>query len=127
MGEATTVASTSSAPIAFLAPSNNGRVSGKNWKSQKTATVRSHLQRGAKTTSWEARKERDTKAAATKALQKEMKNEKAAELQRRRDTIKERREKAEEKKRLEEMKAKMSAKKLARVRKRQGRSKKVNH
>jgi len=127
MGEAVTVASASSAPIAFLAPSNNGRVSGKNWKSPKTATVRSHLQRAVRTTSWEARKERETKNAAIKALQKELKDEKAAELQRQRDTIKERREKAEEKKRLEEMKAKMSAKKLARVRKRQGRSKKVNH
>jgi Cgr1 family len=43
---------------------------------------RSHLQRGVKTTSWETRKERDTKAAAIKALQKVLKDEKAAELQR---------------------------------------------
>jgi len=46
------------------------------------ASRRSHLQRGVKTTSWEARKERDTKAAAIKALQNELKDEKAAELQR---------------------------------------------
>ncbi|PVG01935.1 hypothetical protein CPB86DRAFT_689759, partial [Serendipita vermifera] len=109
-----------------LAASSKGRVSGKNWKQQKTATVRSHLQTGVRTKSWDERRRKDTKMAAVKALQKELKDEKLAEIQRKREITKERKEKAEEKKRLEEMKAKMSAKKLARMRRRQGRTKKIN-
>ncbi|CCA75298.1 hypothetical protein PIIN_09283 [Serendipita indica DSM 11827] len=109
-----------------LAASSSGRVSGKNWKTRKTATVRSNLPTGVKTKSWQERKRKDTQMAAVKALQKELKDEKLAEIQRRKEITKERKERAEERKRLEEMKAKMSAKKLARMRRRQGRTKKIN-
>ncbi|KAG8758489.1 rRNA-processing protein cgr1 [Serendipita sp. 396] len=106
--------------------SKTGRVSGKNWKTQKTATVRSNLPNGVKSRSWEDRKRKDTQLAAVKALQKELQDEKKAEIQRRREITQERKERALERQRLEEMKAKMSAKKLARMRKRQGRTKKIN-
>ncbi|KIM25469.1 hypothetical protein M408DRAFT_74331 [Serendipita vermifera MAFF 305830] len=118
-----------------LAPTKAGRVSGKNWKGAKTPTVRnstkysfsrSNLPRGVKSKSWEDRKRKDTQLTAVKALEKELKDEKAAELARRREVTKERKDRVEEKRRLEEMKAKMSAKKLARVRRRQGRTKKIN-
>ncbi|KAJ7706320.1 hypothetical protein B0H17DRAFT_1036723 [Mycena rosella] len=65
-------------PVA-LAPSASGRVSGKNWKQQKTATVRSHLQDGVKTKSWEDRVAQTKKAHAIKKLQTELKDEKQAE------------------------------------------------
>jgi len=115
-----------SAPVIPLASSGGGRVSGKNWKGTKTATVRSHLPTGVKSKSWEERKRKDTKIVAIKALEKELKDEKLAEIQRKREITKQRKERLEEKQRLEEMKAKMSAKKLARVRRRQGRTKKIN-
>jgi rRNA-processing protein CGR1 len=43
---------------------------------------RSHLPRGVKSKSWEERKQKDTKSAAVNALQKELKDEKQAEIQR---------------------------------------------
>ncbi|RDB29411.1 rRNA-processing protein CGR1 [Hypsizygus marmoreus] len=112
-------------PIA-LPSSSNGRVSGKAWKAQKTATVRSQLPPGVKTKSWEDRMFKTQKALAIKKLQTELKEEKQAEIQRRREVTMERKKAAEERQRLEEAKAKMGAKKAARLRRRAGRTKKIN-
>ncbi|KAJ7042376.1 hypothetical protein C8F04DRAFT_1075698 [Mycena alexandri] len=111
-------------PIA-LAPTANGRVSGKSWKLQKTATVRSYLQDGVKTKSWEDRLAQTKKAQAIKKVEAELRDEKQAEATRRREITLARKKAAEERRRLEEDKAKMGARKAARLRRRAGRSKKV--
>jgi len=109
-----------------LAQSSQGRVSGKPWKAPKTATVRSHLPRGVKTKTWEDRMEKTQKALAIKKLETELKEEKKAEIERRREITKERKKAAEERQRLEEAKAKMGARKAARLRRKAGRTKKIN-
>ncbi|KZT30686.1 hypothetical protein NEOLEDRAFT_1144262 [Neolentinus lepideus HHB14362 ss-1] len=65
-----------------VAPSSNGRASGKPWKYRKTATVRSSLPAGVKTKKWEERMEKTKRAAAVKKLQTELKEEKQAEITR---------------------------------------------
>ncbi|KAI0778494.1 hypothetical protein BD413DRAFT_465035 [Trametes elegans] len=132
-----------------LAPSARGRVSGKAWKVPKSATVRSHLPDGVKTTKWEARMEKTKKEQAIKKLQAELKQEKADEIKRRKEITLERKKAAEERQRLEEAKAKvrspttcslpcdrltvlehftqMGAKRAARLRRKMGRTKKINH
>ena len=110
-----------------LAPSANGRTSGKPWKAQKSPTVRSQLSRGVKTKSWQDRMEKTQKALAIKKLQNELKDEKHAERQRRKEITLERKKAAEERRRLEEAKAKMGARKAARLRKKAGLTKKINH
>ncbi|KAF7306794.1 rRNA-processing protein [Mycena indigotica] len=102
-----------------------GRVSGRTWKPQQTATRRTHLQPGLKQ-SWEDRIAQSTKLAAVKKLENELKEEKQAERTQRVEKIKARRKAAEERRRLEEDKAKMGARKAARLRRKAGRSKKVN-
>ncbi|KAJ7225658.1 hypothetical protein GGX14DRAFT_421560 [Mycena pura] len=109
-----------------LAPSANGRVSGKPWKLPKSATVRSHLQAALKTKSWEDRLAQTKKAQAIKKLENELKDEKQAEAARRREIRTARKKGAEERRRLEEDKAKMGARKAARLRRKAGRSKKIN-
>ncbi|KAG8734009.1 rRNA-processing protein cgr1 [Ceratobasidium sp. 423] len=109
-----------------LAQTSNGRVNGKGWKPQKTATKRSHMQAGVKAKSWEARMRKTATEAAVKKLHREMVEEKAAEAARRREISQERKKARAEKARLEELAAKMSAKKAERLRRRAGRSKKVN-
>ncbi|CAL1695342.1 unnamed protein product [Somion occarium] len=109
-----------------LGASSGGRVSGKPWKSQKTATVRSFLPEGVKS-KWEERMEKTKKEKAIKALQTELKEEKQAEIKRRKEITLERKKAAEERRRLEEDKAKMGARKAARLRRRAGRTKKINH
>ncbi|KAI5835285.1 Cgr1 family-domain-containing protein [Schizophyllum commune] len=119
--------STEATPVVELASSSGGRVSGKAWKPQKKATVRSHIQEGVRTKNWEDRMEKEKKAQAIKKLQAELKEEQEAERKARIDRIKERRAKAEERERIEMEKAKMGARKAARLRRRQGRTKKINH
>ncbi|KAF5384928.1 hypothetical protein D9615_001407 [Tricholomella constricta] len=109
-----------------LASSSNGRVSGKSWKSQKSPTVRSQLPDGVKTKNWEDRMRKTQQALAIKKLQTELREEKQAEIQRRRQVTHERKKAAEERQRLEEAKAKMGARKAARLRRRAGRTKKIN-
>ncbi|KAG5718796.1 hypothetical protein E4T56_gene2622 [Termitomyces sp. T112] len=109
-----------------LAPSSNGRVSGKSWKTQKSATVRSRLPPGVKTKNWDDRMRKTQQALAIKKLESELKEEKQAEIQRRRQITQERKKAAEERQRLEEDKAKMGARKAARLRRRIGRTKKIN-
>ncbi|KAB5593621.1 hypothetical protein CTheo_2914 [Ceratobasidium theobromae] len=112
--------------IIQISQSSNGRINGKGWKSQKAATRRSHIQAGVKTKSWESRMQKTATEAAIKRLHREMVEEKAAESARRRNISQERKKARAEKVRLEELAAKMSAKKAERLRKRAGRSKKVN-
>jgi len=109
-----------------LTCSSNGRASGKPWKTVKSATVRSHLPNGVKAKSFSARMDATKKALAIKKLEKEMKDEKIAEATRRKEVTLERRKAAEEKRRLEEDQAKMGARKAARLRRKAGRSKKIN-
>jgi len=86
-----------------IASSSNGRVSGKPWKHEKTAircvlypmslclfslslldlhVSRSHMQPALKSTSFDDRMVKTTKAQAIKKLQVELKEEKQAEIQR---------------------------------------------
>ncbi|KAL7411420.1 Cgr1 family-domain-containing protein [Mrakia frigida] len=123
--EASTSTSTPPRTLA-VGQSAGGRVSGKFWKQPKTATRRSNLPAGVKTPSWDARVEKRKKEDAIKLLEKTLKDEKLAEEERKKTITKERKLRVEEKKRLEEMAARMSAKKLQRMKKRLGRSKKVN-
>ncbi|KAH7928482.1 hypothetical protein BV22DRAFT_1126459 [Leucogyrophana mollusca] len=108
-----------------IAASSNGRVSGKPWKATKTATVRSQSSVGHKT-KWDERMEKTKKDQAIKKLETELKEEKVAEKQRRREVTLERKKAAEERRRLEEDKAKMGARKAARLRRKAGRTKKIN-
>jgi len=108
-----------------LASSSNGRLSGKPWKQRKAPTVRSQSSAGHKT-KWDERVEKTKKANAVKKLETELKEEKKAEIQRRREITMERKKAAEERRRLEEDKAKMGARKAARLRRKAGRTKKIN-
>lgn len=110
-----------------IASSSQGRVSGKPWKTQKTATARSHLQPALKSRTFSDRMEKVSKALAIKKLQAELKEEKQAEIQRRREVTLERRKAAEERKRAEELKSQLGLKKAARLRRKAGRTKKVVH
>ncbi|THH33506.1 hypothetical protein EUX98_g628 [Antrodiella citrinella] len=117
----------SPAPIAIpISSSSGGRVSGKSWKYQKTSTVRSNLPEGVKC-KFSVRMEKTKKEKAIKALQTELKEEKQAEITRRREITAERKIIVEEKLRLEEDKARMGAKKAARIARRAGRTKKIAH
>ncbi|KAF8516396.1 hypothetical protein JB92DRAFT_2910904 [Gautieria morchelliformis] len=109
-----------------LRGSSGGRVSGKGWKHSKSATRRSHLPAGVKARTWEERMEKEKKEGAIKKLEQELKEEKNAEFTRRKDVTAQRKKAALERQQFEEMKAKMSAKKAARLKRKAGRSKKVN-
>ncbi|WVR08229.1 rRNA-processing protein CGR1 [Kwoniella sp. DSM 27419] len=118
--------SSSTTPVVVsVAASKNGRTAGKAHKSEKTAKNRSYISESLKTP-FEKRREKDRQVEAMKTMEKELKDDKEAERQRKVTVIKERRERQAEKQRMEEMRAKMSAKKLQRMKKRQGRSKKIN-
>ncbi|EJU01936.1 hypothetical protein DACRYDRAFT_116350 [Dacryopinax primogenitus] len=108
-----------------LRASAGGRESGKLWKSTRAATRRTQMPKSLKSKSWEARVAERTQEEATRKIAKEMRDEKQAEADRKREVLRERRKVKEEKARLEAMAAKLSAKKLARMKKRAGRSKTV--
>lgn len=101
-------------------------MSGKPWKDRKPASKRTHLSEGLKTKSWDERMRKKTEAAAVKKLERELKEERQAEIQARVEKIRERRKAKEERERLEFMKAKMSQKKIDRIRRKVGRTKKIN-
>ncbi|WVW86710.1 hypothetical protein I302_108764 [Kwoniella bestiolae CBS 10118] len=118
--------SSSSPPVVVsVAASRNGRTPGKAHKGEKTAVKRSYISNSIKTP-FEKRREQDRQKEAMKAVERELKDDKQAEKDRKVTIIKERRERAAEKQRMEDMRAKMSAKKLQRMKKRQGRTKKIN-
>ncbi|KAL7285141.1 hypothetical protein ACG7TL_000233 [Trametes sanguinea] len=134
--EASTSSQAGDVPVLPLAQSSAGRVSGKAWKPPKSATVRSHLPEGVKTKKWEERMEKTKKEQAIKKLQQELKQEKEEEIKRfvsapfprtRREVTLERKKALEERQRLEEAKAKMGARRAARLRRKMGRTKKINH
>lgn len=106
-----------------LTSSANGRVSSKSWKLDK---LRTNITASGMSKTFQSRMEQTTKNMAVKKLEKELKDEKQAELMRRREVTKERKKAAEEKRRLEEDKAKMGARKAARLRRKAGRTKKIN-
>ncbi|OBZ78741.1 hypothetical protein A0H81_00873 [Grifola frondosa] len=91
-----------------LSASAAGRVSGKSWKQLKSATVRSYIPEGLKTKKWEDRMEKTKKEQAIKKLQAELRDEKQAEITRRKEITLERKKAAEERQRLEEAKAKLT-------------------
>ncbi|KAG0696040.1 hypothetical protein DFH29DRAFT_1004927 [Suillus ampliporus] len=108
-----------------LTSSSHGRVSGKSWKAPKSATFRTQCSAGHKST-FEERMKKTTKDNAAKKLETELKEEKHADKQRRREITMERKKAAEERRRLEEDKAKMGARKAARLRRKAGRTKKIH-
>ncbi|KAH8120214.1 hypothetical protein DFH11DRAFT_1722056 [Phellopilus nigrolimitatus] len=87
---------------------------------------RTHLPEGVKTKRWQDRMEKTQREASMKKLEAELKEEKQAEFKRRREVTLERKKAAEDRQRLEEDKAKMGARKAARLRRKEGRSKKLN-
>jgi len=68
---------------------------------------RSHLPEVIKTKNWEHRMEKEKKARAIKMLQAELKDEKQADMQRRREITRERKRAADERRRVEEEKTKV--------------------
>jgi len=110
---------------ADLATTANGRVCGKPWKLQKSATVRSQSSEGHKT-KWHDRMEKTKREQAIKKLESELKQEKQAEKQRKREITLQRQKAGEERRRLEQERATMGARKAARLRRRAGRTKKIN-
>ncbi|KAF8445815.1 hypothetical protein L210DRAFT_3758014 [Boletus edulis BED1] len=108
-----------------LAASANGRVSGKSWKLTKSATVRSQSSAGHKT-KWHARIEKTKRDHAVRKLEVELKQEKQAEKRRKREITLQRQRASEERRRLEQEMAVMGARKAARLRRRAGRTKKIN-
>ncbi|WOO76877.1 rRNA-processing protein CGR1 [Vanrija pseudolonga] len=127
MSDPTPESSTTPRPLVVLEvrASKNGRTHGKAWKSEKTATRRNYISSELKTP-FEKRMEREKEKQAMKAVERKMKEEEQAAKDRKVTIIRERRERAAEKARLEAVAAKMSAKKAQRMKKRQGRSKKIN-
>ncbi|WRT69499.1 uncharacterized protein IL334_006485 [Kwoniella shivajii] len=126
MSDSAPVASSSTAPVLVsVAASRNGRTPGKAHKGEKTALKRSYISNAVKTP-YEKRREKDRQQESMKAVEKELKDDKQAEKDRKVTAIKERRERVAERQRMEEMRAKMSAKKLQRMKKRMGRTKKIN-
>ncbi|KZT55922.1 hypothetical protein CALCODRAFT_509780 [Calocera cornea HHB12733] len=108
-----------------LRTSAAGRESGKSWKSTRAATRRTQMPKSLKSKSWEARVAQRSEEDAVKKLARELQEEKQADKDRKRQITQDRRKAKEEKLRLESMAAKLSAKKIARMKKRAGRSKKV--
>ncbi len=74
---------------------------------QPYSSRRSHLSPAVKTKRWEDRLHKKSKEASIKKLEAELKEEKVAEIKRRREVTQERKRAAEERQRLEEDKAKV--------------------
>ncbi|KAG0139820.1 hypothetical protein CROQUDRAFT_101007 [Cronartium quercuum f. sp. fusiforme G11] len=91
-----------------------------------TSTVELPNKSSKQSISWAKRQVERQKLNSAKALERQIKSELEAEAERRREAIKARRAKAAEKERLEKLSAKLSQKKLARMKKRLGRSKAIS-
>ncbi|KAG1053747.1 hypothetical protein G6F46_007649 [Rhizopus delemar] len=100
----------------------NKRVSGKIWKIQKKAAVRTQQPKQLRRT-WDERTKERERNNAMKALEKQLKQEKQDEIDRKKQANLERKRIKEEKERQEALAAKMSAKRLARLKKREARKK----
>jgi len=75
---------------------------------------------------WDDRMRKTHELKAIKKLEAELREDKQAEIQRRREITKQRKEAAEERQRLENDKANMRARKTARLRRKAGRTRKIN-
>ncbi|KAG0742648.1 hypothetical protein G6F57_010561 [Rhizopus arrhizus] len=100
----------------------NKRISGKIWKIQKKAAVRTQQPKQLRRT-WDERTKERERNNAMKALEKQLKQEKQDEIDRKKQANLERKRIKEEKERQEALAAKMSAKRLARLKKREARKK----
>jgi len=105
-----------------LAPSANGRASGKSWKAPYKPTAA----RRRATEPFEERMVRTQRERAVKKLENSLKEERAAAAAARVETIRARRAAKEDKARIEQSTANMNARKAARLKKRAGRSKKIS-
>ncbi|KAG8908084.1 hypothetical protein FRB99_000528 [Tulasnella sp. 403] len=103
------------------------RVSGKFWKDEKKPFKRSHLNPSVKSKGHDYDLAQKTKEIATRKLLKELKEEREQADKAWKTKIVERRKAREEQERIEMMRKKMSEKKLLRMRKKAGRTKKINH
>ncbi|GAA95009.1 uncharacterized protein L969DRAFT_65096 [Mixia osmundae IAM 14324] len=140
-------ASTSTAPE----PKLRSNVSGRPWKQLKTATNRSQRKPAHAATvsalpdslavdgdsavqgkpkkqsaAWQARMADKTKRDAIRKIEQELKDDKQADIDRRKAINTERKKILEDKRRIAEAAQKMSAKRLQRFKKKLGRTKKVN-
>ncbi|KAG9014775.1 hypothetical protein FRB94_010622 [Tulasnella sp. JGI-2019a] len=126
----TSAAASQSPPTTRVEPiplgKGTSRVSGKFWKEKRGPTKRSHLSPAVKSKSFAQRKELQTKEMAVRQYIKDLKQEKEAKDAARKQAITDRKKAHAEEERLEAMKAKMGARRLDRLRRRQGRSKKIN-
>ncbi|KAI8066443.1 hypothetical protein BC940DRAFT_302864 [Gongronella butleri] len=109
-------------PVGGTVEKITSRVSGKAWKVQKTATVRTQQPKALRR-SWEKRTQERQKLETVKALQKQLKDERQAEKDRKKEINNERRRIEEEKARQEALAAKMSKKRLERMRRKEKRKK----
>ncbi|KAG8987851.1 hypothetical protein FRB90_003110 [Tulasnella sp. 427] len=109
-----------------LGKGTSGRVSGKWWKEEKKPIKRTHLPPVLKSKSWEKQKEAMNREKAIRQLIREQREEREQAEKARKQAIVDRRKAKEEKERLERMREKMSAKKLERLKKKLGRTKKIN-
>ncbi|KAK3310181.1 rRNA-processing protein CGR1 [Chaetomium strumarium] len=97
------------------------RKNGKQWHAPKKA-----FRPGSGLTSYEKRAKARVEQAATKAKEREMKEEKEAERKRRIQALKEKREAKAEKERYEQLAAKMHKKRLDRLKRKEKRNKLLN-
>lgn len=109
-----------------LAPSANGRLSGKGWKVQKMAALQSQHAQIYQSKKWRERMRMTQKTLAIKLLQNELKDEKQAEKDRRKAITLQRKRATQDREREERLKAEMGLRKAARLRKRAGRNKRIN-
>ncbi|KAI9250027.1 hypothetical protein BY458DRAFT_550552 [Sporodiniella umbellata] len=112
----------SQADIGGVVDKVNKRVSGKIWKITKTAAVRNQQPKQLRK-NWSQRTKERERDAASKNLEKALKQEKQDEKDKKKQANLERKRILEEKARHEALAAKMSAKRLARLKKREARKK----
>merc|ERR1711939_21251 len=122
---ASTSAPVAAGPTTLSAEASTNRI--RPWKAPRTGGSTARVQKTKQLSrSWEQRTSERKKEEAVKKLEREMIDEKKADIERRKTIAKERKEALEERRRLEEAAAKMSAKKLQRLKKRLNRTKKVS-
>ncbi|KAF2636098.1 rRNA-processing protein CGR1 [Massarina eburnea CBS 473.64] len=109
---------TQAPPVAESAAVKSMRKNGKNWHDTKTA-----FRPRANQTTFERRALERKSLAATKAKEKELKDEKEAERQQRIDAIRTKRAAKEERERFQKMEEKMHKKRVERLKRREKRNK----
>ncbi|KAI8641699.1 hypothetical protein BD408DRAFT_203829 [Parasitella parasitica] len=112
----------SKADVGGVIDTINKRVSGKNWKIQKTATGRNQQPKQLRK-SWDQRSKERARNDTTKNLERQLKADKQAVKDAKRAVSLERKKLREEQERIEALAAKMSAKRLERLKRREARKK----